>query len=291
MIVLKIILLQLIFSFRLLSKEDIDFTNNTKSINISDINKTNTGDKNNINFSPMENVDKIRENNVKDSKKKDNKLKFNCKPSFIAVGFDAFSLIYNLIVEAQDVSVDNMTYIDTRFRLNTDFNRIIADISFGILNSNSELKQKNEKNSKKGFFLNPNVFYNFIKKNSERNVVYAGGGFNFNRINYEHKNTSNNDNNFKETYYNIWFNAEGGCKTNIISFLHMGVALKFNFLRFQIKNKSDFSNIRKVSFDPFIYGFGPYNASYNIEFSIYLYLNINLFNDEKVIRRESYLEI
>ena len=75
------------------------------------------------------------------------------------------------------------------------------------------------------------------------------------------------------------------------SFLHMGVALKFNFLRFQIKNKSDFSNIRKVSFDPFIYGFGPYNASYNIEFSIYLYLNINLFNDEKVTRRESYLDM
>ena len=291
MIVLKIILLQLIFSFKLLSKENIDFTNNTKSINISDINKTNTGVKNNINFSPIGDVDKTGENNVKDSKKKDNKLKFNCKPSFIAVGFDAFSLIYNLIVEAQDVSVDNMTYIDARFRLNTDFNRIIADISCGILNSNSELKQKNEKNSKKGFFINTNVFYNFIKKNSERNVVYAGGGFNFNRLKYDHKNTKDNYNNFNETYYNIWFNAEGGCKTKIISFLHMGVALKFNFLRFQIKNKSDFSNIRKVSFDPFIYGFGPYNASYNIEFSIYLYLNLNLFNDEKVTRRESYLEM
>ena len=33
MIVLKIILLQLIFSFKLLSKDNIDFTNNTKSIN------------------------------------------------------------------------------------------------------------------------------------------------------------------------------------------------------------------------------------------------------------------
>lgn len=276
---IRIIFLQLIISFSLFSKEKNNFSiDNTKAININDINKNNE---------ISENYNKTEEK----EKKKDKKLKFNYKPSFIAVGYDFFSTIYNAIAETQDNTLSNISYIDVRLKMNIDFNRIITDVSFGYLHNHSELTEKNAKNSKKGFFINPNIYYNFLKKNSERNILYAGGGFNFNRIRYDHKNTKDNDENFYETYYHIWFNAEAGCKTKIISVLHMGVNLKFNFLKFQIDNKSDFSELRKVSFDPFIYGFGPYNSSYNIEFSIYMYLNINLFDDIKVIRRESYLEI
>jgi len=275
MTIIRIILLQLIISFSLFSKENNSFPlENNKAINVNEIIENNK-----------------KSENYKKTEEKNKKLKFNYKPSFVAVGYDFFSTIYNLLFEVQDNTLSNVSYIDLRFKLNTDFNRIITDISFGYLHNYSELTEKSEKNTKKGFFINSNVYYNFLKKNSERNTLYTGGGFNFNRLKYDHKNTKDNDENFNETYYNIWFNAEAGCKTKIISFLHMGVALKFNFLRFQIKNKSDFSNIRKVSFDPFVYGFGPYNASYNIEFSIYIYLNINLFNDEKVTRRESYLDM
>ena len=278
MTVLKIIFLQLIISFSLLAKENNNFNlDKTKAIDVNDINRNTTNEK----------TAKTERTEIKNN----NKIKFNCKPSFLAIGYDFFSTIYNLIVETQDNTLSNVSYIDLRFKMNIDFNKIITDFSFGYLHNYSELSEKNEKNTKKGFFINPNIYYNFLKKNSERNTIFAGGGFNLNRLKYYHKNTNTSDNNFTETYYNIWFNAEAGCKTKIINILHMGINLKINFLNFQVNSKSDFSKTRNVSFDPFIYGFGPYNASFNVEFSIYLFLNIDLFNDTKVIRRESYLEI
>jgi hypothetical protein len=280
--IIRIIFLQLIISFSLFAKENNKFSlDNTKAVNIDDISKNNNISKSNK---------KTNEKNEKDEKK-DKKLKFSYKPSFIAVGYDFFSTLYKLITETQDNTLTNVSYIDIRFKLNTDFNRIITDISFGYLHNYSELLEKNENSTKKSFFINPNIYYNFLKKNSERNIIYAGGGFNFSRTKYDYKNTKYSYENFYETYYHIWFNAEAGCKTKIISVLHMGISLKFNFLNFQVISNSDFSKTRSVSFEPFLYGFGPYNASYSIEFSIYLFLNINLFDDIKVIRRESYLEI
>ena len=228
----------------------------------------------------------------KDGKEiKEKKNKFSYKPSYVAAGFDFFTLIYNLILENQNTSITNVSHFDCRSKVNTDFNRIIVDFSFGFLYSYSESFENGEKNTKKGFFLNPNIYYNFLKKNSEKNTIFAGGGFNFNRSNFKFENPKDSNKNFKEVYYHIWFNVEAGCKTKIISILHGGVNLKFNFLKFKLKTKSDFSNTRSASFDPFIYGFGAYNASYNIEFSIYLFLSINLFEDINVVRRESFSDL
>ena len=239
--------------------------------------------------------EKNKENNnndddINNNKKNKVKTKFSYKPSFFAVGFDLFSLIYNIIskTSTENGSSDN-SYIDCRVKGLMDFNNIIGDISFGYGKMSSKYTENTTEFNESSFFINPNVYFNFLKKNSERNIIYLGGGPNISYNKYTMKKTSDDMYNFEERSIFLWFSIEGGCKTYIIPYLHAGINLKINFLKFNPYNNSNFSDTRKITYQQMIYGFGYNTSSYNAEFSIYLFLNIDLFDDNKVIKRESFI--
>ena len=225
-----------------------------------------------------------------DDVKKKNKLKFSNNPSFVAVGFDLFSLIYNVISKTAETDGSSKnSYIDCRIKTLLDFNKIVGDFSFGLGKISSTFKERGDVFNEFSFFLNPNIYYNFLKKNYERNVIYAGGGVNLGVNKYSLENKIDSLYNFNERSIYLWFNAECGCKTYIVQYIHLGVSLKFNFLKFRLSDKSSISKNREVSYKLQIYGFGENISSYNVEFSIYTFFNINLFDDEKVLKRESFV--
>lgn len=234
--------------------------------------------------------EKIQGDN-KEKEKKPKKKKYSNAPSFLGIGFDLFTFLYNYLTSINDLpNIKKNNYFDSRFKLDTDFNRIIIAIYGGYLKWKIETDDDFERETN-AFFINPNVYYNFIKKNSYRNAIYIGGGINFNTTFYEQR--SINDtlaeyNSYKNKSFHIWFNIEVGTRIRIIKFLHINTNFRITFLNFNLKNISD-KERPDISKTYKLFGFGNIDTSYNVEFCINLIFNIDLKTDDYVTKRESYL--
>ena len=223
------------------------------------------------------------------------KTKFSIKPYFIGFGFDPFTLLYNFFTNFNnsDNSKSN-NLLDFRFKVDTGLNRILFAMNFGILRWKVETQLSGIDYIKEtvASFINPCVYYNFLKKNSLRNALYIGGGINFNMTSYSEIDTNNTensvDNTFKDKKFWLWFNLELGNRIRIIRFFYVNANFRITFLNFNLRNSNDKVK-RSISSPHDLYGYGYIKKSYNIEFCINFLFNINLFDDEKVTLRESYL--
>lgn len=222
-------------------------------------------------------------------------IKFNKKPFFLGIGFDPFTLIYNLTTNFNnfmDAKTNNL--LDFRFKVDLGFNRLIYAINFGVLwwKLENTLSDINYTKTTNAFFINPCVYYNFLKKNSSRNALYVGGGINFNGTFYTEVDNNNDensaDNTFSDKKFWLWFNLELGNRIKIVKFLHINANFRITFLNFNLKKDNDKLK-QEISSHHNLYGYGYYEKSYNVEFCLNFLFNIDLFYDKKVEVRESYL--
>lgn len=275
-------ILLLILLFNPIYGKDISMNTNNGNIDVLDKIKNIDIEKN----KEKEKTDIEKKNNEKKKVKK-----YSNTPSFLGFGFDLFTFVYNLLTKTNDFqNIKTNKYYDFRFKIDTDFNRIITCISGGYLNwkikTEDDLERKTE-----AFFINPNIYYNFFKKNSFRNALYIGGGINFNTTFFTQK--SFNDefeeyNSYKDTSFHLWFNIELGNRIQIVKFLHINANFRITFLNIKLKTITDKSR-PEISTPYRLYGFGHTNTSYNVEFCINIIFNIDLKSDVYVIKRESYL--
>ncbi len=261
-------------------------SNRSQNANVDDVVKSN-----NKNTDAKIGTEVNKKSAVSQVKKK---TKFSTKPYFIGFGFDPFTLLYNFFTNfnnIDDAKTNNL--LDFRLKVDTGFNRILFATNFGILRWNIETKFFGINYIKKttAFFINPCVYYNFLKKNSFRNAFYIGGGVNFNMTSYSETDTDNTenspDNTFKDKKLWLWFNLELGNRIRLIRFFYINANFRITFLNFNLKSYNDKVK-RSISEHHDLYGYGYAKKSYNIEFCINFLFNIDLFEDEKVNLRESY---
>ena len=219
-------------------------------------------------------------------------LKYSKKPSFLCVGFDFFNLVFGFFaagggVEGGDSNKrKSFTNIDTRWSLGFDINKILINSQFGFFYRKSvfDYNGYDKENCSHQIFVNPCVCVNVIRKNSDRDTVYIGGGVSFNFGNSKIEDKGSLGPVFQK-YGRLWFNIVLGGKKSISSFFHIGTLLSFNFFCnnfFTFRSREESTMI-----SDYVFGYGFKKNPFTVGFSFFAFLNFNLHDDEKVFAKES----
>lgn len=223
----------------------------------------------------------------KNTEKHLQKIPYSYKPSYISIGFNTFTFLHAITT----CKPTKYNY-DLDFRINSmiDFNRLLLDFNIGFLKSVANINSKEN-----SLLIKINILANLIKKNSEHNSIFIGGGININGSTITIKTYDKNKKKWitfakEEKFCWFWLNVTFGFRKSFCKkIMYFGANIVFNFFKKELFTKT--KNIRSVH-QEFIYAFGDIDSSLSPSFDFYIGFNIPLYTkDKRVEDNEFYFNI
>lgn len=226
--------------------------------------------------------DKIAQD--KNEEKKSNiKIPYSYKPSFLSFGFDLYQFTKNLLTSDPSFATNNKNYdLDFRWIFSIDFNKILLDVNAGLL-----LVKKDTTDTEHSVLLKINALCNLLKKNSDHNVFFVGGGININATKMKkcekNINTGRLEDSMNDKFCWGWCNFSIGVRKTLFKWCFAGASYTFNFFPKQLYTPAN----RYISQER-VYGFGFEENSIGHFLSIYIGLIIPLLTEDKRVKDEEY---
>lgn len=233
----------------------------------------------------------LANNEKKVEKEKLSKRPYLRSPSYISLGFDLGQFLWNFITYNPKFSIKEQKNYKFDFRGNflIDFNRLLVSLDIGFL------KKRNTVNwlqpQKHSLLLRINCFCNFIKKNSEHNSIFIGGGININGSKESAWKYSSDTGEWgplakNEKFSWFWLNVAIGFRKSFCKkTMYFGGIFILNFCKKELYTKEkDYRTITQE----LIYGFGEKDSSITPSFNFYIGGTIPLKTKDKRVMDEEF---
>lgn len=233
----------------------------------------------------------LANNEKKVEKEKLSKRPYLHSPSYISLGFDLGQFLWNFITYNPKFFFEEQEKYKFDFRGNflIDFNRLLISLDIGFLKKTNTMQGLQYQ--KHSLLLRINCFCNFIKKNSEHNSIFIGGGININgskesawKYSIEEGKWEPHAKNEKFSWF--WLNVAIGFRKSFCKkTMYFGGNFILNFCKKELYTKEkDYCPITQE----LIYGFGKKDSSITPSFNLYIGGTIPLKTKDKRVMDEEF---